>query len=154
MNKEKVFPLKISSTGFGALKEQAHKHVTGEQEKIRVTFGLDSELRIIEPVLYMDGMFIESSELANQKMLSFKDFLLECKREGIPIYYPLNKLTYVCVQNIIKERGKIVKNSIHLYVPMNLANSKLSCNDVSFAFPIQNRNTLANTYLEYALSRI
>lgn len=154
MTKEKVFPLKVDSGGNGALKESVNKHTSDDQTKLKVVYALDSELRLVEPLLFENDIFLDVSSLASQNSLSVQDFLLECKKDGKPIFFSLSSLTYICVHTIVKERNNIVKNSISLYVPKGLKKSGLVCNDVSVMFPRQNRNVLANNLMTYSVSRV
>jgi hypothetical protein len=152
--KEKVFPLKFSLDGNGALKESVNKHSSDEQTRIKVVFALDSDLRIVEPHLFNDGVFIDSVALTSQNNVNIQDFLSECKRDSTPIFFALGSLTYICVHNIVMTKGNIVKNTINLYVPNSIKKSGLICHDVSTVFPRQNRNVLANNFLNYSMSRL
>jgi hypothetical protein len=154
MTKERVFPLKVSADGKFALKERAHKHINGEQTRIRVLFGLNTELRIVDPCLFINGSFVEGYVITQQKSLTMQELLSDCKRENNPIFYNLNNITYICQQTVVKERGKIIKNSVNIFIPIDVTKMGLVCNDVTLAFPRQNRTVLADTYLNYTLSRL
>jgi hypothetical protein len=154
MTKERVFQLKVGADGNFALKERAHKHINGEQTRLKVVFGLHTELRIVDPCLFINGAFVDSNVYASQRGLSLQDFLLACKRENTSVYYNLNSLTYICQQTVVKERGKIIKNSVSIFIPVNVTKAGLVCNEVTLSFPRQNRSVLADTYLNYTLSRL
>lgn len=154
MSKDKIFSLKISDNGQGALKEQVHKHTTGERTKLKVAFALDSELRLVEPVTLQAGVFQEARELAGFGVSGLQEFLLDCKKENSPIFFPLTNLTYICEQTIVLEGQTVIKNTVNLFLPKTTDKSKLICSDVTVVFPRQNRNSLAESYLDYSMSRV
>jgi ABC-type Na+ transport system ATPase subunit NatA len=154
MTKERIFPLKIGIDGQGVLKELVHKHVTGDQTRIKVLFGLDAELRIVEPFVESNGVYISSNVLCANRGISLQDFMLECKKENKAIFYNLHNLTYVCLQNIVEDKGQIIKNTVNIFIPTGVKKEGLVCKDVSMAFPYNNRSVLASNYLQYSLSRL
>lgn len=159
MSKERVFPLKIASNGECALKEQCNKHVTGDKSRMRVLYALDAELRISEPSLYMDSQFISAVQKSQVDGVPVEMVLQESKESNRGLYYPLSSLNYVCYHSFTEERGKIVRNALSIYVPVNIKKAHdgsiegLICTDVTTAIPYQNRNVLAENYLAFAKSR-
>jgi hypothetical protein len=154
MTKERIFPLKIGSDGQVVLKELVHKHVTGDQTRLKVLFGLDSELRVVEPFIEVNGVYVSSNAICSNRGISLQDFMSECKNENKAIVYNLNNLTYVCLQNVVEDKGKIIKNTVNIFIPVGVKKEGLVCKDVSMAFPYNNRNALAGSYLQYSLSRV
>lgn len=155
MATKRTFPLKMDLKGQGALKEQTHKHINGDQTRIKVLFGLTAELRIVEPCLFVDGSFIDSGHFLSQTGKNLTDFLLSCKEENKAIYYGLDSMTYVCQHTVVKERGKVTKSSLSIYVPVDVTKKRdLVCDDVTTKIPLRSRNALAEHCLAYTLSRV
>lgn len=154
MSKGKVFPLKIDSANRAALKESAHKHVNEDQTKVRVIFGLNSDFMIAIPCVYKEGMFVNIRDILSNRSMNMQDLLQECKRNNTAIYYPFNTITYVCEHTIFLNRGVVDKHAVRIFLPSQLVNDGLECNDVSRTFPVPNRGALANSCLNYSLSRV
>lgn len=154
MGKDKTFPLKLSANKHGALKEQTHKHTTEEQVKIKVIFALDSELRLVEPVTFSDGDFSNIGSTSNQQEPTNKELNSNVIKTNQTIFYPLNRLSYICEHTVTLTRGEVVKNAVSLFIPTDIEKAKIICRDVSIMFPIHTRRTLAGNYLEYTLGRI
>lgn len=154
MSKEKVFQLKVGQDGIGVLKEQVHKHISGNKTKITVVFALDSNMRLVEPVYEMNGFMVGVSDNYGTAPSNIATAVSELRKVNTPIYYPLTKLTYICVHNVVTERGKVVKNTINIYVPADLNNKKLICDDVTVVFPRQSRNVMADNFLQHTMSRV
>src|SRR5690606_26610128 len=121
----KVFQLKVGVDGSGILKEQAHKHISGEQTKIKVVFALDAEMRIVEPVLETETALVGVTSYYNANTNSLQEVLTRTMQKETPIYYPLNNLNYICEHNVILHRGKITRNTINLYIPITADNRRL-----------------------------
>lgn len=157
--KERVFPLKIALNGDCSLKEQCNKHFTGDEIRYKVLYALDSEFRIVEPVLYLDGQFVSVGQLAQSRGVVIDVILQEMKHDGKGVYYPLSALTYVCQHTILEEQGVLKNNLLSLFIPINVKKNPqggiegLVCSDVTTAIPFQTRKVLAENYLMYAKSR-
>lgn len=152
MNKEKTFPLKIVSSTQAVLKEQVHKHISGEQTKVRVVYALDSTLSKVEPLVIEEGVVTHLKEDTNNPNNS--ETALQVKPDPtIALFFSLSDLTYICEHTIVLEGTNMVKNTIKLYIPNKIDKTKLICKDVTLLIPLQSRNTLASKYLDYSLSR-
>lgn len=147
MARERSFRFLLAPAGQGVLLERVTKTTTANQSKISVIYALDSELRLVAPIVPQADRMVASSDVVPQPAFSSVS-------GRTPYYYPLSSLTYVVEHTTILSPGRPAKTQLHLYIPLSATKSSLTCRDVSFIFPRQLRGALSERFMDYAVSRV
>lgn len=153
MGTDKVFAMTVAGEKSFAIREELRLHTSGDTSRFKAVYAVDSALLLVEPSIFTGAGFSFARELKGVQYPNLSQFLDACKKEGEPIYYSLNNLTYICVQTITKEKDEVTKNVLNIYMPVDVEDKKLICREVTVTFPKASREALADSYKDYVLSR-
>lgn len=147
----KKFPIRKDSFKRAGIREMVQKTMKLNEIRIKVTFGVDSEFKILEPCVIKDNIFIPCGVQANKSGVTLKDYLAELKDKGKSIYYTLDTLTYLCTVTIRYNGNGIIEKRVNIYIPIDTdeENNSIICKDVSIMFGNSLRSILVDAYMEY-----
>lgn len=147
----KRFKCKIMGNRY-FLQESVRKYTSGDMVRLRVVIGLDNSLSLVDPLIFDGKNLLNINEIMEMKGASFKEVMSEVRTKNWTLFYPIESLTYVC-EHVLEYKGdEVTKNTVNLYIPVDVDGRDLICEDISMSFSRYSINSLANSMIDYTLS--
>ena len=155
MFKEKQFPILKHPSGAIVLKEQTHRHTSGDDVKFTLTYALNSDLQLVEPKIEHKNTLIDVETYAQMMGIEKKEVISHCKKNSKPLYYLITDLVYIGEHTLSVVGDTIERNKLAIYIPFDFdTRGKLKCRDVSLNFPPQGRKQVTKTNAHFVLERL
>lgn len=155
MFKEKQFPIMKHPSGAVVLKEQTHKHTSGDEIKFTLTYALNSDLQLVEPKIEYNNTLIDVETYAQMVSIDKNQVISHCKKNAIPLYYLITDLVYIGEHTLSVIENKVERNKLSIFIPFEFdAKGKLKCRDVSLNFSPQGRRIVSKNNAHFVLERL